>query len=285
MRFGQWSAEVLMNLMRALVAGGLCVLMVEQPVMAAAAVSKPVAASTQQIQGPQRVLHALNRFTFGPRPGDLAAVQAMGLKRWFEQQLNPSSIDDSALEARLEMFPAMKMSQAEMFRRYPSPQVLRQMIERNIPLPSDPVEHAIYADEIAFYKAARAKQEAKQVADGSDANKGGDGEIMSPAMAKDGDGKDKAALPGDGVDPANPAMATHEEQFYSGLEAVKIINLPPEERIRRMLAMRPSELIAFRRSLSQGELAGAAMWGAVGWTPSTRARRAGGALQGSPGDD
>ena len=60
--------------------------------------SKPVAVSTQQIQGEQRVLHALNRFTFGPRPGDIAAVQAMGLKRWFEQQLNPSSIDDSALE-------------------------------------------------------------------------------------------------------------------------------------------------------------------------------------------
>ena len=84
----------------------------------------------------------------------------MGVKRWFEQQLNPSSIDDSALEARLEMFPAMRMEQAEMIRRYPSPQVLRQMIARDMPLPSDPVEHAIYADEIAFYKAAKAKQEA-----------------------------------------------------------------------------------------------------------------------------
>src|SRR5258708_31077246 len=194
MRFRQGSAEVLTNSMRALVAGVLCVLMVGQPVVAAAAVSKkPVAASTQQIQGEQRVLHALNRFTFGPRPGDIAAVQAMGLKRWFEQQLNPSSIDDSALEARLEMFPAMKMDQAEMIRRYPSPQVLRQMIARNIPLPSDPVEHAIYADGIAFYKAAKAKQEAEQAADGRDTNKD-DGEMMSPAIAQDADVKDKTAL-------------------------------------------------------------------------------------------
>jgi uncharacterized protein (DUF1800 family) len=276
MRFRRGAAEVLMNWMRALVAGGLCVLMVEQPVMAAAAVSKPVAVSTQQNQGEQRVLHALNRFTFGPRPGDIAAVQAVGLKRWFEQQLNPASIDDSALEARLEMFPAMRMSQAEMIRRYPSPQVLRQMIERNIPVPSDPVEHAIYADEIAFYKAAKARQEAKQAADGSDANKGGDGEMMLPAMAKEADGKDKAALPGDGVDPGTPAMATHEEQFYSGLEAVKSINLPPEERMRRILAMPPSELIAFRRSLSQAELAEAA----EGLTPMQRETLA--ALQGSP---
>src|SRR5438552_12642973 len=189
MRFRRESAEVLTNSVRALVAGVLCVLMVEQPMVAAPAVSKP-AASAQQIQGEQRVLHALNRFTFGPRPGDIAAVEAMGLKPWFEQQLNPSSIDDSALEGRLEMFPAMKISQAEMIRRYPSPQVLRQMIDRNIPLPSDPVEHAIYADEIAFYKAAKAKQEAKQAIETK-----GNEEMMSPAMAKD-EGKDKAALPG-----------------------------------------------------------------------------------------
>jgi uncharacterized protein (DUF1800 family) len=271
MRFGLGSAEVLVNSARALVAGVLCGLMVGQPVVAAGAVSKPVAVSTQQIQGEQRVLHALNRFTFGPRPGDIAAVQAMGLKRWFEQQLNPSSIDDSALESRLEMFPAMRMSPAEMIRRYPSPQVLRQMIAKDMPLPSDPVEHAIYADEIAFYKAAKAKQEAKQAADAK-----GDTEMMSPAMAKDGEGKDKAALPGDGVDPAIPAMATHEEQFYSGLEAVKIINLPPDERMRRILAMPPAELIAFRRSLSQAELAEAA----EGLTPMQRETLA--ALQGSP---
>jgi len=62
-------------------------------------------------------------------------------------------------------------------RRYPNPVVLQQMIARNLPLPTDPVEHAIYADEIAFYKEARAKQEAKQA---EDAGKSGD--TMSPAM-------------------------------------------------------------------------------------------------------
>src|SRR5882757_4796894 len=269
MRFRQGAAEVLTNSMRALVAGVLCVLMAGQPVVAAAAVSKkPVAA--QQIQGEQRVLHALNRFTFGPRPGDIAAVQAMGLKRWFEQQLNPASIDDSALEARLEMFPAMRMSEAEMIRRYPSPQVLRQMIARDMPLPSDPVEHAIYADEIALYKAAKARQEAKQSADAE-----GEEEMMSPAMAKDAV-ESKAALPGDGVDPGIPAMAVHEEQFYSGLEAVKILNLPPDERMRRILAMPSAELIAFRKSLSQAELAEAA----EGLSPMQRETLA--ALQGSP---
>jgi uncharacterized protein (DUF1800 family) len=276
MRFKQESAEILMSSVRALMSGVLCVLMVEQPMVAAAAVAKPVAASSQQIQGEQRVLHALNRFTFGPRPGDVEAVQAMGLKRWFDQQLNPSGIDDSALDERLAMFPAMKMKEAEMKRRYPSPQMLRQMIATNAPLPSDPIEHAIYADEIAFYKEAKAKQEAQQAAAGQDAAKG-DGEMMSPTMAKDADGpKEKTALPGDGVDPGVPAMTAHEEQFYSGLEAVKIITLPPDERMRRILAMPPKELVAFRKSLSQAELAAAA----EGLTPMQRETLA--ALQGSP---
>src|SRR5271170_1767484 len=276
MRLRRETTAVLVSSARALVTGVLCVLMVEQPRVASAAVTKTAAASTKEIQGEQRVLHALNRFTFGPRPGDVAAVQAMGLQRWFELQLNPSKIDDSALDARLAMFPAMKMQQAELVWRYPSPQVLRQMIAKGAPLPSDPVEHAIYADEIAFYKAAKAKQEAQQVTAKQDADKG-DGEMMSPTMAKDGDGpKDKTALPGDGVDPGVPAMATHEEQFYSGLEAVKIINLPPDERMRRILAMPPKEWVAFRKSLSQAELAAAA----EGLTPMQRETLA--ALQGSP---
>jgi uncharacterized protein (DUF1800 family) len=271
MRFRQGSADVLTSSVRALVSGVLCVLMVGQPMLAARGITKP-GTSTKQIQGQQRVLHALNRFTFGPRPGDVAAVQAMGLKPWFEQQLNPLSIDDSALEERLSAFPAMKMQEAELKQKYPSPQMLKQMIDRNLPLPSDPVEHAIYADEIAFYQAQKAKQAEKK----AEAAQNPDGEMMSPEMAKNAPAKEKSALPGDGVDPSVPSMATHEEQFYSGLEAVKIINLPPDERMPRILAMPPNELVAFRRSLSQRELADAT----EGLSPIQRETLA--ALQGSP---
>jgi uncharacterized protein (DUF1800 family) len=37
------------------------------------------------------VNHALNRLTFGPRPGDLEAVQRFGLARWIDAQLTPRS--------------------------------------------------------------------------------------------------------------------------------------------------------------------------------------------------
>jgi hypothetical protein len=37
----------------------------------------------------KQIIHALNRFTFGVRPGDVERARAMGLDNWFEQQLHP----------------------------------------------------------------------------------------------------------------------------------------------------------------------------------------------------
>ncbi len=274
MRFKVKSASVLVCSVRALMAGLLCVLMVAQPVAAGAAVKKSTKAKVKEkpIQGQDRVLHTLNRFTFGPRPGDVAALEAIGLNQWFEQQLNPSKIDDSAFEARMQMFPAMQMDQAELLRRYPGPVVLRQIIDKNLPLPTDPLEYAIYRSELALYKAQQAKQQEKkaeaQAADKSDG-------MMKPAATGEVS-RDKTALPGDKVDPGVPSMKAHEEQLYSGLEAVKIINLPPEQRMMRILEMTPDELVAFRKGLNPQELEEVGQ----GMTPIQRETLA--ALQGSP---
>ena len=83
MRFRLKFAAVVIPTARALIAGALCVLMVEQPMVAAAAVKKPAKVKVkpiQVLQGQERVLHALNRFTFGLRSSDVAAVEAMGLE-------------------------------------------------------------------------------------------------------------------------------------------------------------------------------------------------------------
>lgn len=191
-----------------------------------------------QIQGDDRILHALDRFTFGPRPGDIAAVKAFGLKRWFDQQLAPSSIDDSALNARLASFPAMKLSQEALMQRYPSPPTLRAIENQNLPLPTDPLEHVIYADQLAFYKAAQEKKAAKKNAAGQP------------------DAASAAPPPADMMDPASPTSAAHEEQLYSAAEAAKIIDLPPDQRVRRILALSPENLIRFRQSLTKREFAG-----------------------------
>jgi len=47
---------------------------------------------------------------------------------------------------------------------------------------------------------------------------------------------------------ATPAMVAHEEQFYSGAGGGEGSQSAADERMRRILAMPPDELIAFRRS-------------------------------------
>ncbi len=69
----------------------------------------------------QAILHALNRLAYGPRPGDVESIKQLGLEKWVDQQLNPDSIDDSALDQRLEKYPTLKMSSAELLEQFPRP--------------------------------------------------------------------------------------------------------------------------------------------------------------------
>jgi uncharacterized protein (DUF1800 family) len=67
----------------------------------------------------QAILHALNRLAYGPGPGDFERIRRMGLERWVDQQLEPNSIDDSALSARLEKYPTLKMSSKQLLEAFP----------------------------------------------------------------------------------------------------------------------------------------------------------------------
>jgi hypothetical protein len=107
------------------------------------------AASESQLTQDQRVLQALNRLTFGPRPGDVAAVEAMGLDKWINEQLNPETMDDSALEARLAAYPAMRLSRHDLIERFPSPATMRQSRRSHRSRSWNPVERAIFQDQIA----------------------------------------------------------------------------------------------------------------------------------------
>ncbi|HEY9717755.1 MAG TPA: DUF1800 domain-containing protein [Trichormus sp.] len=43
---------------------------------------------------PDQVIHILNRLSFGPRPGEIERVQAMGIWQYVNEQLNPQDIPD-----------------------------------------------------------------------------------------------------------------------------------------------------------------------------------------------
>src|SRR6201993_3200535 len=69
----------------------------------------------------EAILHALNRLAYGPRPGDLERVKQLGLAKWIDQQLNPESINDNAVEARLSIYPTLTMKTAQLMAEYPNP--------------------------------------------------------------------------------------------------------------------------------------------------------------------
>jgi uncharacterized protein (DUF1800 family) len=90
-----------------------------------AKVASPVVAGlpVTELNETEAILHALNRLTYGPRPGDVERVRKIGLANWIEQQLNPDSIDDSQMQARLEKYPTLKMSSQRLLNEFPQPQV------------------------------------------------------------------------------------------------------------------------------------------------------------------
>jgi uncharacterized protein (DUF1800 family) len=69
----------------------------------------------------EAVLHALNRLAYGPRPGDVERVKQLGLAKWIDLQLSPNSIDDRAVESRLEALPTLRLSTAKLIEDYPQP--------------------------------------------------------------------------------------------------------------------------------------------------------------------
>jgi uncharacterized protein (DUF1800 family) len=86
-----------------------------------------------------QVLHALNRLTFGPRPGDVQAVEKMGVKEWIEQQLHPERIaENPELLERLKPLVTLGMTQEEIATNYPPPAVILAMTRGLLPYPKDP---------------------------------------------------------------------------------------------------------------------------------------------------
>jgi hypothetical protein len=66
-----------------------------------------------------QIVHALNRLTFGPRPGDAEEVRRIGVSKWIEMQLHPDQIGENpALEARLKPLETLRMDMAALIRDY-----------------------------------------------------------------------------------------------------------------------------------------------------------------------
>jgi uncharacterized protein (DUF1800 family) len=121
---------------------------------------KPSKAADEQ----KRSLHAIDRLTFGPRPGDVQAVMAMGVDNWIDLELHPDRIDDGAMQARLAEYRTLAMSSRDMVLAFPSRQIAKAVMDGKVQMPSDPYRRAIY---VAAVDRAEQKQEQKQNAAGA----------------------------------------------------------------------------------------------------------------------
>jgi uncharacterized protein (DUF1800 family) len=162
-----------------------------------------------QLTEEQRALHALNRLTFGPRPGDLQKVMDMDVNDWIEQQLHPEEISDGVLEAKLGPFRTLRMSTHDLVQTFPNGNLIRSAFEGKIPLPTDPIKRSIYEVQISIL-ADRQKQE---------------------------------QLAGDGKTPDADTKAKIDKQKQDAVaaQADTILALPKEKRMDAIIALPPDD--------------------------------------------
>ena len=71
-------------------------------------VSLPDHAQAPQQATKDRVSHALDRMTFGARPGDYGRIASMGVDAFLEEQLAPDALDDSYCEKAIRRYQTIK---------------------------------------------------------------------------------------------------------------------------------------------------------------------------------
>jgi hypothetical protein len=235
----------------------------------------------------KRALHALNRLTFGPRPGDVQQVLAMGVDQWIDLQLHPEKIDDSALDSRLEPLCTLRMSTKEIAENFPDPQEINQVMNGRLAMPSDPARRAVFQVQLARFEARKEKKEeaGKNVAAGAAAEQTGsapgersataanavsdgtgtvaDNPEMNGAMNTSAAGGDVSATANDTAATAAPPAKLRpeeeeqarlrEEKLYTDLEVQRLPSLPPDQRFKKILAMPVDEQILLADSLRGGK--------------------------------
>jgi uncharacterized protein (DUF1800 family) len=112
----------------------------------------------------QRAQQLLNRFTFGPRPGDVDHVMAEGLDQWFEEQLAPEKINDSGAQAKLNGLRTLNMSSHDVVAAFPDNAMIRAVADGKAQLPADPTRRAVYEVQLASFREQQAKKNEGAVA-------------------------------------------------------------------------------------------------------------------------
>jgi uncharacterized protein (DUF1800 family) len=167
----------------------------------------------------QRALHALNRLTFGAKPGDVQRVLAIGIDKWIEQQLHPEAIDDRALAGRLAPLRTLGMSTHDMVESFPPQPLIRAVADGKRPMPAEPAKRLVYAVQIAKYQQEQSQKK-------QDAAKAASPQV-TPAVA--------------GNPP--PSGPTPDQVDAARRIAANLANLPRDKRVAEMAGMPTEDIL------------------------------------------
>jgi len=203
-----------------------------------------VSAAVAPMEDDKRIVHALNRFTFGARPADVEKVRAEGLDKWFDEQLHPEKIDDGALESRLTPFRTLKMSTKEMVENFPPPQVLKAIENGRMSMPHDPAKKAVYESRMAAYQQRQQNKEEKAAAGNNTAADSEPAAKTQPATITQSFGDTNDATTEMSADSKPASMAERRKQqkqredaMYSDLDTDRLLKLPPDDRYKAIMKM------------------------------------------------
>src|SRR5689334_22183757 len=119
-------------LMAALLASSAPIGLYAQKTGTSARKSVVARSDTRELPADQQIIQALNRLTFGPRPGDVAKVRAMGLDNWIELQLHPDKINDNVMNDFVNAkYAALRQDQNDLLKQYAVQQRERREIKRD----------------------------------------------------------------------------------------------------------------------------------------------------------
>lgn len=103
----------------------LALLSVTLPLLCAIPLALPSNPFETKLSADRQIVQALDRLTFGPRPGDEQAVRRMGLEKWIDLQLHPDRIPQNpALDAALEPYETLRMPPAAVANQYAHPMTM-----------------------------------------------------------------------------------------------------------------------------------------------------------------
>ncbi len=228
---------------------------------------KPVSTAGDQ----RRALHALNRLSFGPRPGDLQRVMAIGVDNWIDLQLHPEKIDDTAVDARLEPFRATRLGSREIAVEFPDGAEINQVMNGKRPMPSDAALRMVYQVQIDRQqekkeRAESAKNSLAPSTTPSNTNSSLDHAAMTTGLPnnetadanaksspENGDAAPPPALPVNMAAEEKEEARRREEQLYTDLEVQQLPGIPPDQRFKKIIDMSPMAQLALADTLRRGK--------------------------------